>query len=264
MELKGAVVDLDGTVYRGDALVDGAGDAIDRFRNAGLSLAFFSNNPTRDGAEYVDRLSGFGIDARPGEACSAGDVTTRYLRENHPEDGIFLVGSDGLRGQLEAAGLELTDDPAATDVLVASWTPSFGYDAMNAALHAVDDGTTFLGTDPDRTFPREDGDVEPGSGAIIRSVAATVGREPDAILGKPSEAALSAVLDRLGADPEECLVVGDRPGTDLAMGARAGMTTVLVLSGVTDRSDLADSDVQPDYVIDSLADIDTVLADVDP
>lgn len=263
MTLNGAIVDLDGTVYRGGTLLDGAKAGVDRLRSAGLSLLFFSNNPTKDGSTYVEHLSNLGIDARPGEACSAGDVTTQYLRENHPNADVLFVGAEGLGEQLDAAGLALPEDPASADVLLGSWTPNFGYRDMDAALQAVDGDTTFLGTDPDRTFPRENGKVEPGSGAIIHSLAATIGQEPDAILGKPSTPALEMALDRLDVAADECLVVGDRLGTDLALGDRAGMTTVLVLTGVTDRSDVADSGVQPDYVIDGLGEIDEVLAALD-
>lgn len=260
--LSGAIVDLDGTVYRSDTLLPGATEAVDELRAAGCSLLFFSNNPTRDGADYVSHLASLGVDVRPGEACSAGVATTEYLREHHPDDAVMLVGAPGLEEQLRDAGLSLTDDPDATDVLVGSWTPEFGYADMVDALHAVEEGTVFLGTDPDRTFPRGDGREVPGSGAVIRALAATIDRDPDAILGKPSPVALELALDRLAVPAEECLVVGDRPGTDLAMGDRAGMTTVLVLTGVTDREDLADSAITPDYVIDGLADIGEVLADL--
>jgi HAD superfamily hydrolase (TIGR01450 family) len=263
MGLNGAVVDLDGTVYRGGTLLDGARDGIDHLRDAGLSLLFFSNNPTKDGRTYVDHLSSLGIDARPGEAASAGDVTTSYLRGNHADDGVMVVGAEGLCDQLVDAGVRLTEEPAETDVLLGSWTPSFGYEDMNAALQAVDEATTFLGTDPDRTFPRENGGIEPGSGAIVNALAATVAREPDAILGKPSEQALALATERLGVPPADCLVVGDRLSTDLAMGARAGMTTVLVLTGVSDRADIATSPVEPDFVIDGLGDIDEVLRSFD-
>ena len=263
MGLNGAVVDLDGTVYRGGTLLDGARDGIDTLRDAGLSPLFFSNNPTRDGETYVQHLSDLGVDVRPGEAASAGDVTTDYLRANHADDGVLFVGAEGLRDQLEAAGVTLTEDPAETDVLLGSWTPSFDYEDMNAALQAVDTKTTFLGTDPDRTFPRENGGLEPGSGAIINALAATVGQQPDAILGKPSKQALALATERLDTPPTECLIVGDRLSTDLAMGAQAGMTTVLVLTGVSDRGDIDGSDVDPDFVIDGLGDIGTVLQSLD-
>ncbi len=260
MTHSGVIVDLDGTVYRGDHLLPGVSDAIDTLRARDFSLLFFSNNPTKDGEAYVDHLSDLGVDVRPGEAYSAGVTTTEYLCANHANDPIMLVGAAGLRDQLLGAGLTLTTDPDETEVLVGSWTPEFDYEDMHLALRAVDDETTFLGTDPDRTFPQANGEIVPGSGAVVNSLAATVGREPDTILGKPSEAALDLVLDRLALPASECLIVGDRLSTDLRMGARAGMTTVLVLTGVSDRSDIAHSDVDPDFVIDGLGDIEEVLA----
>lgn len=259
MPLRGAIVDLDGTVYRGDTLLPGVSEAVDALRSAELSLLFFSNNPTKDGSEYVDHLSALGLDVRFGEACSAGDVTAEYLRRNHSEDDVLLVGSDGLRAQLERAGVSLTRDADETDVLLGSWTNGFDYKSMRIALAAVDDDTVFLGTDPDRTFPHDD-ELIPASGAIIGSLAATIGREPDAVLGKPSETARSMALDRLDVPADECLVIGDRLSTDLAMGEAAGMTTALVLTGVSDRSDVAASPVDPDYVLDGMGDIDTVLS----
>jgi HAD superfamily hydrolase (TIGR01450 family) len=259
MALSGAIVDLDGTVYRGDELLPGVPEAIDRLRAAGLSPLFFSNNPTKDGAAYVDHLASLGLDVRAGEACSAGVATTEYLRANHADDDVLFVGSDGLREQLLAADISLTDTPEAADVLLGSWTPGFDYGHMTDALRAVDEETVFLGTDPDRTFPQADGREVPGSGAVVNALAATVGREPDAFLGKPSETALSLALERIGTSAEECLVVGDRLSTDLAMGDRAGMTTVLVLTGVCERADIATSPVDPDYVIDGLGDIGAVL-----
>lgn len=257
--MKGAIVDLDGTVYRGDELLPGATEGIAALRRAGLSLCFFSNNPTRDGEDYVTRLQDLGVDARAGEACSAGVATTEHLREHHADDTIMLVGSADLAEQLRANGLALTDDPDEADVLVGSWDPEFGYEDMDQALQAVDAETPFLGTDPDRIVPGPGDRFVPGSGAIVGALARTVGREPDRILGKPSETALDLALERVGAPAAECLVVGDRLDTDLAMGDRAGMTTVLVLSGVATRDDLETANVNPDYVIEALGEIDRVI-----
>lgn len=262
MTVRGAIIDLDGTVYRGGELLDGSKAGIERLRNAGLDILFFSNNPLKDGEAYVERLSNLGLDVSPGEACSAGVVTTEYLRENHAEDRIFCIGEQGLREQFRDARLTLIEEPERADVLVASWTPGFDYEDMRDALDAVDEETVFLGTDPDRTFPMENDTLVPGSGSIIGSVAAVVGRDPDAILGKPSEAALSAAIERLGVDPGSCLIVGDRLDTDLRMGDRAGMTTVLVLTGVSDRGAVEQSDIDPDYVIDGLGEIGAVLDDL--
>ena len=259
MTLRGAIVDLDGTVYRGGELLDGTREGIEAMRSAGLNLFFLSNNPIKDGDQYVRRLRNMGLEVAEGAASSAGAVTTDYLVDNHSDDRIFLIGHEGLRDQFLNANLSVTDDPTAAEVVVASWTPEFDFADMQDALDASDRDIAFYGTDPDRTFPLEKESFVPGSGAIIGSVASVMGTEPEKILGKPSDAALQAALDRLDVDPSECLVVGDRLDTDLRMGANAGMTTVLVLTGVSDRSDIADSDVDPDYVIEHLGEIDTVL-----
>ncbi|MDQ2071809.1 HAD-IIA family hydrolase [Haloarcula sp. NS06] len=263
MTVSGAIIDLDGTVYHGDTLLPGAASAIDVFRECGLGICFFSNNPIHDGSEYVERLRGMGVDAREGEACSSGVVTREYLNTSHAGDDVFVIGSDPLRNMVMGTEAQLVEDPAETDVLLASWTDGFHYHDMVDALRAVDDDTVFLGTDPDRTFPGEDGAPVPGSGAIINAVAGVIERDPDRILGKPSEIAVQAALERLDCAPAECVIVGDRLETDIAMGERNGMTTVLVRTGVSNEKSLERSAVTPDYVIDSLGDIEEVLASLD-
>ncbi|MDS0276877.1 HAD-IIA family hydrolase [Halomicroarcula sp. S1AR25-4] len=259
MTVRGVIVDLDGTVYHGDRLLPGAAAAIDRLRERGLSLCFFSNNPLHDGTEYVERLSELGVDARPGEACSSAVVTREYLDANHAGDGVFVVGAPSLRDRVRTTRAKLVSDPRAADALLASWTDEFHYRDMVDALRALDDETVFLGTDPDPTFPDEDGNPTPGSGAIIRAISGVVERDPDLVLGKPSDVAVEAALERVGCSAEECLVVGDRLDTDVAMGERAGMQTALVRSGVSDDADVERSEVTPDHVVDSLADVDGVL-----
>jgi len=254
MDYEGAVIDLDGTVYRGDRLLPGAEAALDRLRSAGVRTLFFSNNPTKSRAEYVDRLASFGIEADPGEVLSAGTVTTRFLAEEHADDAVFLVGAAGLRRQFEAADLPLVDDATAADVLVASWDDEFDYGDMLAGYRALEAGATFYGTDPDMLVPDDEGMI-PGSGAIINAVGGVLGREPERLLGKPSAAARRAAIDALGVLPEQCLVVGDRLDTDIELGERASMTTVLVRTGVATDEDVEAGDVRPDYVIDSLADL---------
>jgi len=260
MTYRGAVLDLDGTVYRAGDLLPGAAGAVGAFRDAGIDLLFCSNNPTKTRAAYVDRLAELGIDADRSEVLSAGTITTKYLAGKHAGDDVYLIGAPGLREQLVAADLSLIEDPTAADVLVASWDRRFDYDSMTAGLRALEDGeTAFVGTDPDRTVPASEGRFVPGSGAIIGAVAAVAGRDPDRVMGKPSPETIAAVEDALGHPAEECLLVGDRLDTDIAMGERAGMMTVLVLTGVTDRADLDESDVQPDHVVASLADVPDLL-----
>ena len=258
MNYCGAIVDLDGTVYRGQSPVPGARRGVEALRNAGVDICFFSNNPTKSRKAFVDRLRGMGLTVAPEEIKSAATVTAEYLADEHATDRIFLVGSSGLRAQLEEAGLALTDDPVACDVLVASYDRGFDYDDMTDGLRALETGAAFVGTDPDVTIPTERGAV-PGSGAIINAIAGVAEREPDIVVGKPSERALAAALSGFDAAPEDCLVVGDRLDTDIAMGARGGLETALVLTGTSNRELLAASDIDPDHVLDSLGDIERLL-----
>jgi 4-nitrophenyl phosphatase len=258
MEYAGAVLDLDGTVYRGEELLSGVAETIETFRAAGIRPLFFSNNPTKSRTAYVERLRGLGIEAGRDEVLSAGTVTTRFLAAEHGDDSAFLIGDDGLEAQFDDAGIDLTADATDADVLVVSWARDFSYGDMLAGYRALDAGATFYGTDPDLVIPTADGMV-PGSGAIINAVGGTMGRAPEKVLGKPSDEARRAALDALGVAPERCFVVGDRLNTDIELGERAGMTTVLVRTGVTTDADVAESDVSPDYVVDSLADVPGVL-----
>lgn len=259
MDYEGAILDLDGTVYRGDELLPGVAAAIDRLQRAGIRTLFFSNNPTKSRSEYAERLAGLGIDVRTEQVLSAGTVTTRFLADEHAEDAVFLIGADGLRRQFEAAGIELVADATEADVLVASYARDFDYGDMLAGYRALEVGAAFYGTDPDLLVPAAEGMV-PGSGAVINAVGGIVEREPERILGKPSPEAQRAALAELEASPERCFVVGDRLNTDIELGERAGMTTILVRTGVTTDADLEESAVQPDHVIDSLADLETVLS----
>lgn len=257
-EYEAALVDLDGTVYRGEELLPGAAAAIDALREAGIRTVFFSNNPTKSRAAYADHLGSLGLSVHPDAVLSAGTVTTRFLAAEHPDDTVFLIGEDGLRRQFEAADIALVPDATDADVLVASYDREFGYGDMLAGYRALEAGATFYGTDPDLLVPTDDGMV-PGSGAVINAVGGILDRDPERVFGKPSATAQEAALEALDARSDRCVVVGDRLGTDIALGERAGMTTVLVRTGVATDADVDASGVTPDHVVDSLADLETVL-----
>lgn len=258
MSTRVAIVDLDGTVYRGGSLIEGADRGLRTLRDAGYQIRFVSNSPTASPAVYAEKLVGMGIDAAESQVISSGAVTTEILAERHADDSVFVVGSDGLEDQLRDGGVELTHEPGSGDVLLGSWDPGFDYGDMADVLQLAAD-VPFYGTDPDRTYPTEDGGVGPGSGAIIGALEAILDRTPDQVFGKPSMALFEQATAGLDADPADCVVVGDRLTSDIEMGERAGARTVLLRSGVTDSRELEQSDVQPDSVIDGLADIDTVL-----
>lgn len=255
---NGAVLDLDGTVYLGDLLIDGAAGAVRTLREAGLSVLFLTNKPIARRADYHEKLVSLGIPATVENIINSSSVTATYLRSHHEADPILVVGEEPLREELRAAGLTLTDDPEEARVVLASMDRGFDYGILSKALYALDGDTAFLATNPDRTCPTADGEI-PDCRAITGAIKGATGREVDHVLGKPAETTIDAAMKRLDAQPERCLMIGDRLETDVRMGNQSGMTTVLVLSGVTDRETLGSSDIRPDHVIESIANIDTVL-----
>ncbi|USZ77025.1 HAD-IIA family hydrolase [Halorussus vallis] len=257
MTFGNVILDVDGTLVRGDEPIPGAADAVERLREAGRDVLLFSNNPTRAPVDYADWLAELGFAVAPEEILTCGAVTADYLAAEFPVSPTFVVGERGLRALLRDRGIDLTSDPDAAEVVVASIDREFDYDRLRDALWALD-GATFVATDPDRTIPAVDRPV-PGSGAIVAAVGGAADRDPDATLGKPSERAGRAALARLDAAPGDCLVVGDRLDTDLAMGERAGMRTALVLTGVATKVDAEQASAPPDFVLDSVADVDELL-----
>jgi 4-nitrophenyl phosphatase len=258
MSPEGVVLDVDGTLIRGSEPILGAIEAVETLRERGLSVAFVSNNPIRTRESYADRLASHGFSLDPDELITAGTITADYLAREHDTDELYVIGESGLETQLREAGLSLTDEHDRADALIASIDREFSYDDLAHALWALDDETRFIGTDPDRTIPTEDREV-PGSGAIINAIAGVTGREPDAIMGKPAPSAVAALERTLGIAAEDCLIVGDRLDTDMEMGERAGMTTVLVRTGVTDERALAASTIEPDHVLESIDSVGSVF-----
>lgn len=255
MTLRGAVLDVDGTLVRGDEAIPGAPEAVDALRDAGLRLAFVTNNPTRSAASVATHLGALGFDVAPAEVVTSGTVARDYLRRRHPDAAVFVIGEDGLRDQLD--GVAVTDDPRAADVLLASLTREFDYADLTDALRSLDADTAFVGTDPDPTIPGPE-ELVPGTGAILGAIEATTGRAPT-VVGKPSAHAAKATARRMDLDPEACLLVGDRLNTDVEMGAEAGMETALVLTGVTDRAEAESASPAPDHVLESLAALPAAL-----
>jgi 4-nitrophenyl phosphatase len=259
MNYRGVILDVDGTVVRGDEPIPGARDGVQTLEERGLERVFVSNNPTKPPSAYESRLGRAGFDVTADEVITAGTVTVEYFARRRPEDDLYVVGERGLVEILDDAGLSVVDSRADADVLVASIDRSFDYDTLCEALWLLeDDDVAFVGTDPDMVIPAVERDV-PGSGAVINAIAGVSGRDPDTVLGKPSETARTMALDRLGVSASETIVVGDRLDTDIELGARYGMTTVLVETGVTDETTLATSSVEPDFVVESLGEIERVF-----
>jgi HAD superfamily hydrolase (TIGR01450 family) len=244
------IVDLDGTVYVGDELTPGAGEAVEGLRSAGKGVAFVTNNPRLAGEDYVRKLWKLGLRASLGDVVTVGGATQHLLAETRPGRTAFVIGSPAIRQHVADAGLRVmnaTDLASRAEVVLVAGTDQVDYDDLRTATLAVRRGADLLATSRDPTYPMPDG-MWPGTGAILAAVE-TASERRAAVIGKPEPQLMITALDRLGDN--RTLVIGDRPDTDGAAAAAARLDFALVLSGGASADEAADP--KPVAVAETLA-----------
>lgn len=254
---QGIIFDLDGTVYRGEQLIPGARATIERMRELQHPLVFVTN-AIETVAEHVDKLARLGVDVRPDEIITAAVVFVDYLRATMPNARVFALADPVLIEQL-APYVRFSENPDEIDIVVASTDRRFDYRKLTIAFHAIRRGAHFWATNADATWP-QDGIEIPDVGAIIGALEGCTNRKVELVTGKPSQIVVALARARLERSADECIIVGDSLASDITMGKRAGMRTALVLTGVTRREQVIDTEVQPDVVLDSLANVPKFIA----
>ena len=251
---RGWLFDLDGTVYRGEALVPGADATIAALRAAGRRVVFLSNKPLQTRADYARKLTKLGIPTPADEVLNSSIVLARHLAILDPGAPVFVIGEPPLIAELTAHGFEVRPDHRVRWVVIA-FDRTFDYAKLDTALQAVRrSNARLIATNPDRTCPTEDGEI-PDCAGMIAAVEAVTGRTVEAIVGKPSPIILEVALAALGVTAADAVMVGDRIETDIVMGKRLGLGTVLVLSGITAAGDPRISEVGPDLVLPSIREL---------
>jgi phosphoglycolate/pyridoxal phosphate phosphatase family enzyme len=250
---RGWLFDLDGTVYRGDRLVPGAAETIAALRAAGRRVAFLSNKPLETRGDYARKLTRLGVPAAEDDVVNSSLVLARHLATLDAGAPVFVIGEPPLVAELRAHGFDVRMDHRVRWVVIA-FDRTFDYGKLNTALQAVRHGARLIATNPDRTCPTEDGEI-PDCAGMIAAVEAVTGARVEAIVGKPSPIILEVALARLGVPAAEAVIVGDRIETDIVMGRRLGLATVLVLSGVTRADDARVAEIAPDLVLPSIRDL---------
>jgi 4-nitrophenyl phosphatase len=247
--LRNLIIDMDGVLYRGDEPIEGAGQLIGFLRRQEIDFMLATNNATRTPQQFVDKLAGMEVQIYPEEVMTSSLATANYLARIAPSGAdVFVVGMDGLRTAVEEVGFRLVEDRA--EFVVAGMDFTICYERLARASLQIRAGARFIGTNPDLTFPSERG-ILPGAGSLLAFLEAASGVKP-VIVGKPGTAILEQALDCMRAQPATTAILGDRLETDILAGQRAGLHTILVLSGVTDEVILSDSELQPELVFDDV------------
>lgn len=247
--------DLDGVVYEGGKAIEHAIPSLLSIKKAGLPIAYVTNNSSRKPATIAEQISAYGIAVSPDEIVSSGQTGVELLSTLvEPGSKVLVVGGEGLRTYTEHAGFELVEDstqhPAA---VIQGFSPEVGWKQLAEAAYSIQNGAKWVATNSDWTIPQERG-IAPGNGTLVSAVHTAVGQLP-LVAGKPEIAIFETAKRRVGADRP--LFVGDRIDTDILGANRAGIDSVLVLTGISRPKELlaTKADSRPTYVIGDLREL---------
>lgn len=245
------LLDLDGTVYLGDQLFSWSLGFLDKVKALGKQFIFVTNNSSRNGKYYVQKLTKLGVPISDNQIFTSGEATIYYLKKQQYRSDVCVIGTPDLEAEFKQAGFTLTrENPSA---VVLGFDLTLTYEKLRVVCDLVRSGVPFIATHPDFNCPTPEGPI-PDCGAMIAAVTASTGKEP-IIIGKPYPAMVDALRAKFGLDKDSVAMIGDRLYTDIAMGRAAGIKSILVLSGETQLADLSSSDDQPDLVADNLGEI---------
>jgi 4-nitrophenyl phosphatase len=247
------IFDMDGVLYRGKMPLPGVAQLLALLDSRGVAYACATNNATLTPEEFSEKLAHMQI-SMPAERIITSPIATRRYLEGKASRGtrIYCIGMNGLRTALFADGYFVEDDQAPSYVVV-GMDFQVTYPQLRRASLLIRAGATFIGTNPDTTFPAEDG-IVPGCGALLALLRTGSEVEPY-VIGKPGPALFEASISILGADAARTLTIGDRLDTDIAGAKAAGLASALVLTGVSTSETLETSSVKPDAVYADLVEL---------
>lgn len=249
------VLDMDGTIYLGSRLFPETIPFLKRVKEHGKRYIFFTNNSSRSPETYVKRLNGMGIQASREDIVTSGDVMIHFLKTHRPGKKVYLLGTPDLRRSFQEAGIPLTEEMP--DIVLLGFDTTLTYEKLERACHYIRSGAEFLCTHEDINCPTEYGFM-PDAGAMCALITASTGVAPR-FTGKPHAEVLEILEAKTGICRQDMVAVGDRLYTDIALGARNGVSSVLVLSGETTMEDLARSEIRPTVVLPNIGSLETEM-----
>lgn len=262
-EVELFVLDMDGTFYLGDSILDGSLYFLEQVKKRKKKFLFFTNNSSKSSEVYIKKLKKMNCIIGKDQIMTSGDVMIEYLNTFYVNKKVFLLGTPELEESFCAGGIHLMDagDPGAEapDVVVIGFDTTLTYEKLERACHYIRNGAVYLATHLDINCPTADGFI-PDCGAICAAISLSTGREP-VFVGKPFPETVEMILKRTGVPKEKIAFVGDRLYTDVATGVNNGAKGILVYSGETRPEDLEKSQVRPHGEFQSLKEIGEALED---
>ena len=256
--LETLLLDGDGVLWRGNRPMPGLDRFFEILRLRGMRWALLTNNNTQTVGEYLAKLAGLGITAEASQIFTSSTATAAYLKKRYgPGAPIHAVGMNGVLKTLQDAGFLVSygEEPPGHEVaaVAAGMDRELTFGKVRVAARLILGGAEFVATNTDGTFPAADG-ISPGTGMVIGALQGTTG-VPPTVIGKPEKAIFEAALDAFAADIATTAMVGDRLETDIFGAQRLGISTIGVLSGVSSAAEMAGSEIRPDVVYESIAEL---------
>ncbi|MCH1625284.1 HAD-IIA family hydrolase [Fredinandcohnia quinoae] len=252
-DIEGFLIDIDGTIFRGDELIPGAVESINFLKALNKRVTYVSNRGNITRRTCYDRLKAVGVDVLEEEILLSSTVMAYFLKEHYPLSYVWTLGDSGLKEELVYHGVKISETPEKADFLIITLCETLTYHDLNQAFQAVQHGARILATNADKTFPNGKEKAIDVAG-MIGAIEAASGRKTEVVIGKPSWFMVNKALAQLDVPAEKCMVIGDSLESDILMGNMHSMKTMLVLTGNTQRKHLESipKRLEPDYIVDSI------------
>ncbi|MCU1456839.1 MAG: family hydrolase [Actinomycetia bacterium] len=248
-EIGAWLIDMDGVLVREEHPIDGAAAFLDALARRGTPFLVLTNNSTYTRRDLAARLATWGIEVAEDRIWTSALATATFLEHQRPKGTAYVIGEVGLTTAMYNAGYTQTGhDP---DYVILGETRSYSFERITKAIRLIEGGARFIATNPDVTGPSSDGPL-PATGSVAALISKATGVEPY-FVGKPNPLMIRTALNNLDAHSEDTAMVGDRMDTDVVAGLEAGLHTVLVLSGMSDRAEAARYPYQPSRIVESVA-----------
>ena len=255
---KAFLIDMDGVINKGRKLIPGAIEFFNRLQKGGHKFLFLTNNSYFTPPMLNANLAELGINAGTDHFYTSAMAVASFLLYQKPGCSAYVIGGKGLHEELARANITITD--IKPDYVIVGETNEYDYGRIVEATHLIREGARFIATNPDITGPTERGPV-PACGALVAPIEKVTGVSPY-FIGKPNPAMMYWARRKMGVHSANCFIIGDRMDTDIIGGIESGMTTCLVLSGVTSSRQVLRFPYQPDYIFKNVGEIDpdTILS----
>ena len=248
-DIRNLLMDMDGVLYRGQTGLAGAPELVIFLREHGIRYLAVTNNSTLSQAQVAARLATMEIEVPEELIMTSGVATAAYLATRAPAGTkINVIGEEALIMELRKQGFVIAGREA--EYVVCGWDKTISFEKLKTACLAIRDGATFIGTNPDKTYPLEK-DIIPGAGSLIAALVAATDVQP-IIVGKPEPIIIEQSLRVLGARAGETAILGDRLDTDVLAAHRSGITSILVLTGIATAAEAAGAECPPDFTFEDL------------